>query len=175
MWPLIISGLAGIGAAAASRPRDPKEKKPIKTVVAIGIGAFTGLALYRILQKDLQNLINKRKNEKIWDREIDENKKLTYKPSQYLTWADSLQAAFDPGWLDGTDEETIYRILKKLKNNNDWLELQKAYGTREYSSNFTGFPSKKITLVKALNEELDGDEKKYINLIFANRKITYRL
>jgi len=178
MWKklLIDAGLQKAQARAYTQSRrGQKQSAPIKKAIAITIGAAAGIIAFKILKKDLQAFINKRKNEKIWDKEKDENKKLTYKPSQYLTWADSLQGAFDPGWLDGTDEETIYRIFKKLKNNNDWLELQKAYGTRDYSSNFTGFPSKKITLVKALNEELDGDEKKYVNLIFANRKITYRL
>ena len=178
MWKklLIDAGLQKAQARAYTQSRrGQKQSAPIKKAVAITIGAAAGIIAFKILKKDLQAFINKRRNEKIWDKEKDENKKLTYKPSQYLTWADSLQGAFDPGWLDGTDEETIYRIFKKLKNNNDWLELQKAYGTRDYSSNFTGFPSKKITLVKALNQELDGDEKKYVNLIFANRNITYRL
>ena len=178
MWQklLIDAGLQRAQAIAATgRAKAQKQSAPIKKAIAITIGAAAGVILFKILKKDLQAFINQQKNKKIWDKEKDENVKLTYKPSQYLTWADSLQGAFDPGWLDGTDEETIYRIFKKLRSNNDWLELQKAYGTRDYSSNFTGFPSKKITLVKALNEELDGDEKKYVNLIFANRKITYRL
>ena len=173
---LIDAGLRKAQARSATQStKGQKQSAPIKKAVAIGVGVMVGIVAFRILKKDLQAFINKRRNQKIFENEKDENVKLTYKPSQYLTWADGLQGAFDPGWLDGTDEQTIYAIMKKLKNNNDWLELQKAYGTRDYSSNFSGFPSKKISLVKALNEELDGDEKKYINIIFANRGIKYRL
>jgi len=137
MWKklLIDAGLQKAQARAYTQSRrGQKQSAPIKKAIAITIGAAAGVVLFKILKKDLQAFINKRKNEKIWDKEKDENKKLTYKPSQYLTWADSLQGAFDPGWLDGTDEETIYRIFKKLfyrlpfKKNNFSKSVKRRVG-----------------------------------------------
>ena len=100
MWQklLIDAGLQKAQARAATGSRKAQQQSaPIKKAIAITIGAAAGVVLFKILKKDLQAFINKRKNQKILDKEKDENIKLTYKPSQYLTWADSLQGAFDPG------------------------------------------------------------------------------
>jgi len=53
--------------------------------------------------------------------------------------------------------------------------LAKAYGQRDYSDNFLGYPSTKLSLTKSLNKELDGDEKKKINYIMANNGLKYRI
>lgn len=56
MWPAIISGVSGVAAASASKTRDPKEKRPIKTAIAIGIGAVVALGVYKVISKELKEI-----------------------------------------------------------------------------------------------------------------------
>jgi len=177
MWPAIISGAAGVAAASASRQRDPKEKRPIKTAIAIGIGAFTALALYKIVGKEIKDAIQKKKNKKMFENEQDPKVKLTYKPSQYVAWSDKIEDAMNANWLDFTDEEAIYSIMRKLKTNNDWLELMKSYGKRKYydPTSATYIFGKDINLLTALQLELDTKEKNKVNTILKNNGIRYRI
>jgi hypothetical protein len=177
MWPAIIAGITGVASAAASRPKDPKEKRPIKTVIAIGIGAGVAYGMYKIVGKELAEAIKKKKNTKLFDEEIDPKINASYKPSQFITWADKLEDSFNSNWLDQTDEAAIYGIMRKLKNNTDWLELNKAYGLRSYYDpfNLTYITGKDINLIKALQMELDSKEKKQVNYILKSKGITYRI
>lgn len=177
MWPAIIAGASGVAAASASRPRDPKEKKPIKTAIAIGIGALTAVALYKIVGKEIKAAIQKKKNQKLFESEKEPNVKLTYKPSQYIAWADKIEDAMNVNWFDFTDEDAIYSIMRKLKTNNDWLELMKAYGKRTYydPTSATYIFGKSVNLLTALQLELDTKEKNKINVILKNNGIKYRV
>ena len=175
MWPLIISSLAGVGAAAASRPKDPRQKQPIKTAIALGIGTGVGVILYKVLKKDIRLAIQKRKNEKLFEGEKTPDKKLSYPPSQYITWADKLEDAFENFW--GTDEDAIYSVLRKLKTNNDWLELNRAFGQRSYLDFYdTEFiTGKKVNLLRWFQLELDTKEKEKCNAILKSKGIKYRI
>jgi hypothetical protein len=95
MWPAIISSAAGVAAASASKTRDPKEKRPIKTAIAISIGALTALALYKIVGGEIKKAIQKKKNQKMFDAEKEPKVALTYKPSQYVIFADKIEDAFN--------------------------------------------------------------------------------
>ena len=177
MWPAIIAGVTGVASAAASRPKDPKERRPIKTVIAIGIGAGIAYGMYKLIGNEIADAIKKKKNKKFFDEEIDEKIKGSYKPSQYLTWSDKLEDSFNNNFLDQTDEEAIYNIMRKLKNNTDWLELMKAYGMRTYYDpfNLSYITGKEINLLKALQMELDTKEKNKVNYILKSKGITYRI
>lgn len=113
----------------------------------------------------------------MFESEKDPKVKLTYKPTQYITWADKMQDAFQMNWLNATDEEAIYSILRKLKSNNDWLELMKSYGRRTYydPTSATYIFGKDINLLTALQLELDTAEKKKANTILKNNNIRYRI
>ena len=91
--------------------------------------------------------------------------------------ADKIEDAFNMQWFDGTDEEAIYTVMRQLKNNNDWIELNKAYGDRTYydPTSFTYIFGKPINMVKGLQLELDSNEKKKVNTILGLRGITYRI
>jgi hypothetical protein len=177
MWPAIISGAAGVAAASASKTRDPKEKRPIKTAVAIGIGALTAVVLYKIVGKEIKAAIQKKKNLKLFEKEKEPTVPLTYKPSQYITWADKIEDSMNANWLDFTDEEAIYSIMRRLKTNNDWLELMKSYGKRKYydPTSPTYIFGKDINLLTALQLELDTKEKNKVNVILKNNGIKYRI
>jgi hypothetical protein len=177
MWPAIIAGVSGVAAASASKTRDPKEKRPIKTAIAIGIGAAVALGVYKVIGKEIKEAIQKKKNAKLFESEKDPKVKLTYKPSQYITWADKMQDAFQMNWLNATDEEAIYSILRRLKTNNDWLELMKSYGKRTYydPTSASYIFGKDINLLTALQLELSTAEKNKANTILKNNGIKYRI
>ena len=176
MWPLIISGLAGVATASASRPRDPKEKTPIKTAIALGIGGLTAVGLYKLLKKEIKDGRDEKKNSKLFESEK-EGKDLSYKPSQFITWADKINDAFSDYNFNGTDEEAIYSIMRKLKTNNDWLELNKAFGLRTYYDVFSPeyFFGKKANMITTLQMELDTQEKAKVNSILKSKGIKYRI
>lgn len=115
--------------------------------------------------------------EKEIDKELNE-KKLSYPKSQYYSFADSLETAMENAT---TDEETIYSVFRKLKNNNDYLMLQKAFGSRVYSGELFGVLISYIdftngnTLEQWLHFELDDSEINKLNDILKLRKITYRI
>jgi len=113
----------------------------------------------------------------MFEEEKDAKVALTYKPSQYVTFADKIEDAFNANWLDFTDEEAIYSIMRQLKTNNDWLELMKAYGKRMYydPSSATYIFGKNINLLTALQLELDTKEKNKVNTILKNKGIRYRI
>ena len=106
-----------------------------------------------------------------------EGKDLSYKPSQYITWADKIEDSMTANFLDFTDEEAIYSVMRQLKTNNDWLELAKAYGLRKYYDplSYDYILGKEVNLIKALQLELDTKEKNKINSILKSKNIRYRV
>jgi hypothetical protein len=177
MWPAIISGITGIAAASAAKPTNPKEKKPIKTAIAIGIGTAIALGVYKVLGKEIKSAFQKKKNKQMFEKEKDPGVVLTYKPSQYITWADKIEDAFNVSFLNFTDEDAIYSIMRKLKTNNDWLELNKAYGKRTYYNPIspTYIFGKSINMLTSLQLELDTTEKNKVNAILKSKGIKYRI
>ena len=177
MWPAIISGVSGVAAASAAKPRNPKEKKPIKTAIAIGIGAAIALGMYKVLGKEIKAALQKKKNKQLFEKEKNPSVPLTYKPSQYITWADKIEDAFNVSYLNFTDENAIYSIMRYLKTNNDWLELNKAYGKRTYYNPIspTYIFGKSINMLTSLQLELDTSEKNKVNSILKSKGIKYRI
>lgn len=177
MWPAIISGVSGVAAASAAKPRNTKEKRPIKTAIAIGIGAAIALGVYKIVGKEIKASFQKRKNKQLFEKEKNPSVPLTYKPSQYVTWADKIEDAFNVSYLNFTDEDAIYSIMRYLKTNNDWLELNKAYGKRTYYNPIspTYIFGKSINMLTSLQLELDTSEKNKVNSILKSRGIKYRI
>jgi hypothetical protein len=53
-----------------------------------------------------------------------------YTNTQYGIFADALQTAMG-SWYDGTDEESIKKIMEKMKNDADVLKLNTVFGIRE--------------------------------------------
>jgi hypothetical protein len=97
----------------------------------------------------------------------------TYPNSQYFAWANKLeQSMFDVG----TDEDAIYDVFSKLKNNGDFIKLKQAFGVREYTGGFVpGFLSPDLSLDGWLQQELDSSEILQLNNILKNKGIIYRV
>jgi hypothetical protein len=156
----------------------PKGK--IITTVVVSAVAITAAV---IVAQKLKLFFNKRLQNLIQGREL--NKEIkgkgNYPPSQYRDWANAIGDAFNPyGWTGaGTDEEAIYSIMRRLKNNDDWLLLKQEYAVRpytDYSEDVFGRVVENLNMTQAiLREDEAGEMQKRINNILAVNKITYRI
>lgn len=138
-------------------------------VLAVGAGLYGAYYFATHLSLFLKNRAQKSK----YNKEI--KGKGTYPPTQYDNWADAIEKAYYPTVFGiGTDEDTILYIFDRLRNNNDFLLLLKAYGVRPYYQG--GFEYAKFNLPQSLAFEDDGAEmRNKINTMFKKRGITYRL
>jgi hypothetical protein len=112
------------------------------------------------------------------DKEIkDLEEKQSYPNSQYYSFADSLESAMENAT---TDEESIYSVFRKIKNNKDFLLLQKSFGTRTYSGElFGGLTSyldpSEDSMEQWLRNELNTEEIQKVNKILSNNGVKYRI
>jgi hypothetical protein len=90
---------------------------------------------------------------------------LTSGRADYELWASQLRTAMKGA---GTDEDTIYRVLQNIHNQDDWNQLIKAFGVQE-GSWLSGF---KGTLIDWLSNELSPAEKDIANQILKPAGIT---
>ena len=150
---------------------------PESIAISLAVVGGTGFLIYKFIKKELKDATNQRKNKKLFEKEIDKNIKASYPPSQFVTWADKIDDAFSDYYFDFTDEDAIYNILRQLKTNNDWLELNKAFGMRTYydAFSFDYFFGKKANLLTTLQIELDSKEKAKCNAILKSKGIKYRI
>ena len=154
-----------------------KQIKVISSVIVVGLGVGFAYVVSRYVRKNIDAIIKKRQEGREYSKE--QTGKLSFPPTQYKAWADGIQGAYDPygTFGAGTDEDTIYNIMRKLKTNDDWLQLQKDYGVRDYTD-YTYNPfgtTTKVNLVESLNQELSGSEKNKVNEILKSKNITYRI
>lgn len=117
----------------------------------------------------------------------------SYAPSQYSTWANSIEQAFDGCDPSGqlawgadsplgavsfwsTSGYKVATILAQLKNNLDYLNLTTAWGIRTYDACgwFTGNVTD-VDFAKAISDELTAREIGNLNEILKKKGITYKL
>lgn len=84
---------------------------------------------------------------------------LSFNDSEFKIMAGQLYTAMHGA---GTDEQSIYRILEKLKTIDDWNALIKAFGIKEKGTWFTPFRG---NLLDWLQDELSAKELKKCNEI----------
>lgn len=131
------------------------KSKTIKNIVMVLLVIILLIVVFLFIKKFL-------KKDEIKDdlndvkKDLDKSK-LTYPKSQYSEWASRLFQAMKGA---ATDEETIYNIIDKLKNKNDWRMLVVEFGIRESGYWATGIF--KGDLNKWLEDELDDDEKQIL-------------
>lgn len=135
--------------------------KPLTWAVIAGAALYFGSKLFK---KD--PAAEAKKDE----RELEsEGEKATFMDQQYKGFADSIYAARIANNLLGTDEDVIYGVFKKMKNNLDVAKLITAFGTRRLSYSFTSG-----NLGGFLNDELDSDELNIINTDLRSKGIKYQ-
>jgi len=95
---------------------------------------------------------------------------LTYTNSQYKDFANTIYIALEDSI--GEDEEAIYTVFKRLKNNDDYYKLKLTYGKRLHG--LYGF-RESYNLVSAIRRLLNDEECRQINYIMSNRGLTTRI
>jgi len=86
-------------------------------------------------------------------KQIDNNQ-LTYNLADYERFANQLEQAFK-GW--GTTEDTVVRIIKKMRNSSDYYKLVQVFGTRKIGQ--IAWTKTEGTLTTHLEYELDDNPK----------------
>ena len=151
-----------------------------KGIVAIAVVGGVGYAIYKLSK------IKKTPEEKSDKEEADaqtkeleaetKKKPLSYPLSQYKTFANAIEEACNE---EGTDEEAIYSIFRKLKSNADYLALQKAWGnpTRFVTPSWYIFytTGKRFTIPQLLRNDMSSSEISKVNKILSNNGIKYRV
>jgi hypothetical protein len=69
----------------------------------------------------------------------------------------------------GTDEDTVYAIINKLKNECDLRQLISDFGLRRQEFRFSEYD-----LPWFMRDELDKDELSYVNRILSTKGINYQ-
>lgn len=135
-----------------------------------GIAAlfFAGRKIYKTYKANLNTAKYTQAVQSETETLIQSGQTLTYPKSNYFTFADAIEQAFQ---YATTDEDTIYSVFWKMRNDLDILELNKAFGKRTIY--FFGI-GQELTLPKAIADEMDKDEIALINKILAKKKIKYR-
>lgn len=145
-----------------------------KGIISVGILAGLGYVIYKVTQKLGEEPKRDADEDKQIQTELEtEIKKtpLSYGASQYATFANNIQEA---GYDVGTDEESIYSVFRKMKNNSDYLALLKAWGKPTRTVYEWGVGRKK-TLSQFLRSEMNSTEIRKINTILSNNKVKYRV
>ena len=72
----------------------------------------------------------------------------------------------------GTEEQDIYAVFSRMKNDLDFTELYKQFGTEIYGVSPVRYLY--LDLGQWINEELDKKELANLNKILADNNITYK-
>ena len=148
----------------------------------LGITIVGGLFVFNkakgLFSYDPAKRTSKQLNDDISDLE---NKGIqpTYADSAYLQFANMLYQAV-AGAV--TDYDSIYNILDTIKNDVDYLKLNKAFGVRSYGAIFERdpfpfvskfFPQPDYTLTQALSSEMSDSKIAKLNQILKSNGVTY--
>ena len=150
--------------ATESTPKTLQESifsKPLTWAIIAGAGIYVAS---RFFKKD--PLATEKKDER---ELISEGQKASYLDSAYKGYADSIYTARSANNFGGTDEDTIYSVFKKMKNDLDVAKLITAFGERRLSFSLTS-----ANLAGYLNDELDQDELNIINTDLRSKGIKYQ-
>jgi hypothetical protein len=151
-----------------------------KGIIGIAVVGVTIYAIYKIQKKLSESKYdkpNKSENQEVENELValnqNEQTKQKLSNSQALSIANTIYNAMIGL---GTDEYAIYGQFYQLKNNADFLAVQKAYGTRTVPSGSIAFVTDfRGTFVPTLRNELSSDEAQVINKILGKKKIKFRI
>jgi len=149
---------------AESTPKSLQESifsKPLTWAIIAGAGIYV---VSRFFKKD--PLATEKKDE---SKLISEGQKPTYLDTAYKGYADSIYTARSANNFLGTDEDAIYSVFQKMKNDLDVAKLITAFGERRLSFSLTS-----ANLGGFLNDELDSTELGIINSGLRSKNIKYQ-
>ena len=174
----------------------PAWAKGVVVVGGIAIVYFTGRSIVKSIK---QKKAARNATQTVADAKADlasltyRGIKPSYSQTQYQTWANSIQSAFEGcdsfqtiTWgsdspvgvvtIWSTSGYKVAQIFNQLKNDVDYLELTISWKVRTYDA--CGWGTGNITdvdLVSAIADELSDRERSNLNDILQLRGITYRV
>ncbi len=154
-------------------------KNPLKNIkfnkpVQLLYGAIALLVLFFIVSRVVKMLkgLGDNTSPEAAEKEIDKNK-LTFSKTEFKGFAETLEEAMDK---EGTDEDAIYEVFRKLKTRSDVLALISAFGKRTstaWTFDWLIYGQTTGTLSKWLQSDLSSSELKKINDILKTQGINY--
>lgn len=153
------------------------------TWVKLALWTASGIAIGYGVKKVLDYIEPEKKRQESETKQIQseletsqKKKPASYAPSTYAGWAAAIAEAI---FGFGTYNDVIVNIFRQLKNDTDFLMLQKAWGNPKrqvYPDGFVFYSTgKKLELGAALREDMANSYIKLINKILANKGIKYRI
>jgi len=145
-----------------------------KGVIGVGGILVAGFVVYKIFKKFSSTEATDRAEASAVETELKEEMartKLTYPESQYKSFASQIEIA---GFDIGTDEDAIYSVFRKLKNNADFLALTQAWGKPNRKIYDWGI-GRYMTLAQFIRYEMSNREVDKINAILGAKGIKYRV
>lgn len=142
-----------------------------KGIVTVAVVGGVGYLIYKLIKSSSPDVKREKEEAQQVEQELADSSrqvKASYPKSVYQGFANRIEEA---GFDLGTDEEAIYNIFRKIKNNTDFLMLQDAWGkpNRTIYDWGMGYP---VSLSKFLTKELSASEISKINSILRANKIT---
>lgn len=150
-----------------SAPKNIQESifaKPLTWAIIAGAGIYLAS---RLIKKS--PTAAEKKDVKVLEQQ---GQKATYLDSNYKQFADGLyaaRAANAPFFWGGTNEEAMYNIFNKMKNDLDIVKLTEAFGSRRLS-----YSLQNANLGGFLKDELNEEELNIINTGLRSKKINYQ-
>lgn len=135
----------------------------------IALAGAAGFALYKLFKKPPPETVTQAKVEDEIKKSESDGVVPTYGNSQYNIFADSLAAAmFDVG----TNTDTLYTVIGRMKKNIDVLKLIAAFGIRPYY--WFGWKQGDYNLSQWFAEELNAGNYERVNAILQANNVQYR-
>jgi hypothetical protein len=139
--------------------------RPLLWLAVAGVGAY---AIYRVV-KAVSKGGGDTGGQKQDVKEFEKQMTATYPEGSYFGFADAIYAARAGNNIFGTDEDAIWDVFRKMKNDLDIAKLIKAFGSKRLS-----FSLQSAGLGGYLSDEMDTEEINKINQILAGNNIKYR-
>lgn len=168
----------------------PPWARGVVVIGGIGILYIVGSTLYKKVQQAKNDKLEEEKTNKIQDELVKTKKEgmvASFSDVQFNNFADAAQNAFTncrlpiipcPTYLgvgcQSNSFREFYPIVKQLKNNVDFLQLQKTFGIRTITKSWTCGGDIRMNLPTLVKDQLNSQEIKTINNTLADNGITYR-
>ena len=153
----------------------PKWSKGILSTAAVVGGGYLVYKLIGIIgsKKDpTQDQLDKE------SKDYSKSQQLTYPVSNYSGFANDIFAAFQNTFTpwDIVDEQDIFDVYAKMKNDLDINQLAKAFGKRRVPTvvPFVGLALPDVDLYTWINEALTATEKNKLNASLRAKGIKYQ-
>jgi hypothetical protein len=172
----------------------PSWAKGIVVVGGLAVTYIVGSTIYKKITSAQQNILSQNQLNQVGvdlQNNLNNGVQATFNSTQYNNFADAIASAFsgcdysspiiplDPNFpvIGGYSDSgaTIYNILYQFNNDVDFLALQKAFGVRTITKGWLcGGDYNNVSLVAAVQKQLNSKEISGLNNLLASRKISLR-